>query len=92
MDAGNVWDTHKDEDRKGADFSFDRFYKEIAVSGGFGLRFDFNYFILRADLGMKLHDPAGSGRWTFTPNPDNGGKRLSLDDFCLSIGIGYPFF
>ncbi len=90
MDAGNVWDTHKDKDRPGADFSFDRFYREIALSGGLGLRFDFKYFILRSDLGMKLHDPAGSGRWAFTPKP-NGGRRLDWNDFCLSIGIGYPF-
>jgi hypothetical protein len=90
MDAGNVWDTHKDKDREGADFSFDRFYREIALSGGAGLRFDFNYFILRADVGMKLHDPAGNGRWVFSPKPD-GGKRVSREDFCLSIGIDYPF-
>ena len=91
MDAGNIWDTHKDDDRPGASFSFDRFYKEIAVSGGFGLRFDFKYVILRTDLGMKLHDPAGEGRWTFDPRP-NGKRRVTWDDFCLSFAIGYPFF
>ncbi len=90
MDAGNVWDTHKDEDRPGANFSFSRFYREIAVSGGVGLRLDFTYFILRADLGMKLHDPAGSGRWVFSAKPD-GSKCITQNDFCLSIGIGYPF-
>jgi outer membrane protein assembly factor BamA len=91
MDAGNVWDSHKDDDRPGASFSFDRFYREIALSGGLGLRFDFKYVILRADLGMKLHDPAGSGRWAFTPKPYSN-KRVNWDDFCLSIAIGYPFF
>ncbi|MDR1154141.1 MAG: outer membrane protein assembly factor [Bacteroidales bacterium] len=91
MDAGNVWDSHRDEDRPGADFSFDRFYREIAVSGGIGFRFDFKYFILRSDVGMKLHDPAGKGRWAFTPKPD-GSRRIDWDDFCLSISIGYPFF
>ncbi len=90
MDAGNIWDTHKDKDRPGANFSFDRFYREIALSGGIGFRFNFNYFILRADLGMKIHDPAGSGRWVFTTRPD-GGKRFSANDFNMSIGIGYPF-
>ena len=40
-DAGNVWDTRKDSDRPGADFSFNRFYRELALSGGFGFRFDF---------------------------------------------------
>ncbi len=88
MDAGNVWDTHKDEDRKGAEFNFKRFYREIALSGGVGLRFDFNYFILRLDTGMKLFDPAGKGRWTLNSRPSSG-KRI--DDFCFSIGIGYPF-
>jgi len=91
MDAGNVWDTQKDDDRPGANFSFDRFYREIAVSGGFGFRFDFKYVIIRTDLGMKLHDPAGAGRWTFTPRP-NGNRRITWDDFCLSFAIGYPFF
>jgi len=91
MDAGNVWDSHKDEDRTGAEFNFNRFYRELALSGGLGLRFDFKYVILRADLGMKLRDPAGSGRWAFTPKYD-GRKRVGWDDFCLSIAIGYPFF
>ena len=90
MDAGNIWETHKDDDRPGANFSFDRFYRELALSGGFGFRFDFKYVILRADLGMKLHDPAGSGRWAFTRKED--GKIINTNDFCLSIAIGYPFF
>ena len=89
MDLGNIWDTHKDEDRPGADFRFDRFYKEFASNAGIGFRFDFSYVVLRADLGMKIRDPAGSGRWAFENRPD--GKRLNWkDDFCLSIGIGYP--
>ena len=91
MDAGNVWDLHKDEDRPGADFNFNRFYREMALSGGLGLRFDFSYFIFRIDLGMKVHDPADKGRWAFTPKP-GGNNRLGWDDFCLSIAIGYPFF
>jgi outer membrane protein assembly factor BamA len=90
LDAGNVWDIRKDESRKGAEFRFDRFYREIALSGGLGLRFDFNYFILRADLGMKFYNPGGKGRWTFDRKP-NGEKRITNDDFCISIGIGYPF-
>jgi outer membrane protein assembly factor BamA len=91
MDAGNVWDSHRDDDRPGADFSINRFYREIALSGGLGFRFDFKYFILRSDLGMKLRDPAGKGRWAFAPKPD-GYRRVGWDDFCLSIAIGYPFF
>ena len=92
MDAGNVWDSNKDNNRSGANFSFDRFYREIALSGGLGFRFDFTYVVIRADLGMKLRDPAGSGRWTFEPKPDGSNRITWGNDFCLSIGIGYPFF
>ena len=91
MDAGNVWDTHKDEDRPGANFRFNRFYREIALNCGVGLRFNiFASIILRTDLGMKLHDPAGNGRWVFDPKSD-GNKRITRNDFCLSIGIGHAF-
>jgi outer membrane protein assembly factor BamA len=89
MDAGNVWDSRKDSDRPGANFSFDRFYREIALSGGLGLRFDFDFFIIRADLGMKMYNPVGNGRWVF--NSTTNVRRLR-DEFCLNIAIGYPFF
>jgi len=90
MDAGNIWETHKDEDRPGANFNFNRFYRELALSGGLGFRFDLKYVILRADLGMKLREPAGSGRWAFTRKEN--GSVVGWNDFCLSIAIGYPFF
>lgn len=89
-DIGNVWDMFADENRPNANFDFRRFYKEIALAGGIGLRIDLTYFILRADLGFKLRDPAGQGRWIFQPKP-NTSNRFSVNDMNLSIGIGYPF-
>lgn len=67
-------------------FRWDRFYKELAVSYGVGLRLDLNFLILRLDGGMKAHNPAlpEGERWTlFKPNL----KR----DFALHFAIGYPF-
>jgi len=44
VDAGNIWNRRPIDNtpaEKGSDFQFDRFYKEIAVDAGTGLRFDF---------------------------------------------------
>ncbi len=87
FDAGNIWAINTKDNREGATFQIDKFYKQIALGTGTGLRFDFNYFIFRLDLGMKLHDPSqeiGNG-WII------GNRKLNNDDFNLSFAIGYPF-
>ncbi|MFZ9189427.1 MAG: BamA/TamA family outer membrane protein, partial [Algoriphagus sp.] len=43
LDAGNSWMIGRDEARPGADFRYDRFYKEIAIGTGVGLRMDFDF-------------------------------------------------
>jgi outer membrane protein assembly factor BamA len=57
-DMGNVWLYRPYKDMPNADFQFNRFYKEIALGAGFGLRFDFNFFILRLDYGIPIYDPS----------------------------------
>ncbi len=87
LDAGNIWAINEKDNRPGAQFKFDRFYKQLAVGTGTGFRFDFNYFIFRLDVGMKLRDPSepsGNG-WII------GRRKYSSDDFNLSFAIGYPF-
>ena len=67
-------------------FDFSRFYKEIAVSYGLGLRLDFDFFLLRFDTGMKAYNPQerGSRRWAIT--------RPNLkDNFAWHFAVGYPF-
>ncbi|MDT8402597.1 MAG: BamA/TamA family outer membrane protein, partial [Bacteroidales bacterium] len=88
LDVGNIWTFYEDEDREGTQFRFDRFYRDLAVGSGAGLRFDLNFVILRADLGMKLRDPQlpDTPRWIL--------QRRSLNfrnDFTFHISIGYPF-
>ncbi len=87
VDAGNIWAITKNDERPGARFLWDKFYKDIAVGTGFGTRFDFSFFIFRLDLGMKLRDPALplNHRWII------GNQKLNKSDFTLNIGIGYPF-
>ena len=88
VDAGNIWTYNEDEDRPGARFEFNSFYRELAVGTGFGLRFDLNFIVLRTDLGLKLRDPqlAGGPDWILNQRPLNW-----KDDFNLSLSIGYPF-
>ncbi|WP_231488165.1 BamA/TamA family outer membrane protein [Prevotella sp. MA2016] len=57
-DAGNVWTLRDYPDQPGGQFKFNRFLSDLAVSYGAGLRLNFDYFILRFDLGMKAINPA----------------------------------
>src|SRR5690606_16261293 len=56
-DAGNIWYANNNAGKDGAEFSVQKFYKQLAIDAGFGLRFDFNFFVFRFDFGWPLHDP-----------------------------------
>jgi len=88
LDAGNIWTFYEDEDRPGSQFILDKFYKDLAIGTGAGLRFDLNFVVLRADLGMKLRDPQlpDRPRWIIQRR-----KMNFRNDFTLNISIGYPF-
>ncbi|HKK41923.1 MAG TPA: BamA/TamA family outer membrane protein [Bacteroidales bacterium] len=88
VDAGNIWTYKQDLSRPGAQFRFNKFYRDIAIGTGTGLRFDFSFVIARVDFGMKLRDPSISNgsRWIFL----NGPYTLK-NDFTVVLGIGYPF-
>lgn len=58
VDGGNIWTLRAYEEQPGGQFKLDEFYKQIAVAYGVGLRLNFDYFILRFDLGMKAINPA----------------------------------
>lgn len=93
LDAGNVWrlGTSLQTNEK-PQFSLDRFYKEIAIGTGIGLRLNFTFLLVRFDWGMKVYDPAYPLQerlvikdWSFDNITNN--KEYGL----LNIGIGYPF-
>lgn len=85
IDAGNIWTIKDYEDQPGGVFKFNEFYKQIAASYGLGLRLDFDFFLLRFDVGMKAHNPAlGQEEWPlFKPQ----WKR----DAAFHFSVGYPF-
>ena len=87
IDAGNIWSINKKDKREGALFKFNKFYKDIAIGTGLGLRFDFSFFLLRFDLGVKARDPL---------EPRNNGwilgyRKIKYNDWMFNIAIGYPF-
>ena len=86
IDAGNIWTSRKYDYQPDGNFDFNRFYKEIAVSYGLGLRLDFDYFLVRLDTGFKAYNPQerGAGRWAiYRPNFSN--------NFAWHFAVGYPF-
>lgn len=85
IDCGNVWTIREYENQPGGVFKFNKFYEQLALSYGLGLRMDFTYFLMRFDMGMKAHNPAsGQEHWPlFSPNF----KR----DAEFHFSIGYPF-
>lgn len=92
VDAGNIWLSKKNKDMPGADFSFSRFYEEIAVDVGVGLRLDFNFFVIRLDYAVPIYDPTRTdeqGRvininWLRSPHRWRFGNGFKL-------AIGYAF-
>lgn len=87
LDGGNIWAINENDNRPGARFRLGTFYRQFALGTGTGLRFDFDYFVFRLDVGMKMRDPAQQAHngWIV------GARRLTGDDFNFSFAIGYPF-
>lgn len=85
IDVGNIWTIRDYANQPGGLFKFNSFYKQLAAAYGIGLRLDFDYFLLRFDLGMKAHNPAeGAVEWPLI-HPQWGRDR------AFHFSIGYPF-
>ena len=84
-DVGNIWTLTNNESFPGGQFKFDKFYKQLALDAGFGIRFDFSFFLIRLDMAVPLVDPA---------YPEDSRLRISKlqwKDVVWNFGIGYPF-
>ena len=84
VDAGNIWnlmDNIKDEA-----YVFDGLedLKKISVGTGFGFRYDFQFFVLRTDLGFKTYNPAD-------PEGNRWFRNYNFANSVVNIGINYPF-
>lgn len=85
IDAGNIWTIRDYATQPYGMFRLNSFYKEFAAAYGAGIRMDFNYFLVRFDLGMKAHNPAiNQEPWPLL-HPRWG------RDHSFHFSIGYPF-
>ena len=87
VDAGNIWTLRNYADQPGGQFRFNSFYRQIALAYGLGLRLNFDYFILRFDLGMKAVNPAYETSREHYPLLYPNFKR----DFAFHFAVGLPF-
>lgn len=87
VDAGNIWTLKEYADQPGGKFTFNEFYKQIAVAYGVGLRLNFDYFILRMDMGMKAINPAYESKAEHYALVRPNFSR----DFAFHFAVGLPF-
>ena len=88
IDAGNVWTLREYDIQPGGQFRLKDFPSQIAVGYGVGLRFNFGYFILRFDLGMKAINPA------YEDEDDEHYPILHprfSRDYAFHFAVGLPF-
>ena len=83
-DAGNIWNVLDDVTDRKATFNKLESLKDLAVGAGFGIRYDFDFFILRLDTGFKAYNPAygNNNRWL---------NDFNFSNAVYNIGINYPF-
>jgi outer membrane protein assembly factor BamA len=85
IDAGNIWLNGGLEDEE-TDFVWNDVFDELAIGTGFGLRLDFDFFIVRFDIAAKVRDPGRNSindPWVINNKP--------FQNLTYNIALGYPF-
>ncbi|MVM35860.1 BamA/TamA family outer membrane protein [Spirosoma sp. HMF4905] len=91
-DAGNVW-SYSDVDTFGPEAKFPkRFYEQIAIGTGVGVRIDLSFFLVRLDIATPLRKPyqTDGSEWVI--------DKMAFDstdwrkqNLIFNIAVGYPF-
>lgn len=87
-DIGNVWFVRKNKDFENGEFRFNKFFHDLAIGVGTGLRVDFGLFVVRLDWAYKAKDPSpddvkAQNKWFYQWRPIQAGQ--------LQLGVNYPF-
>ena len=84
VDVGNIWNVLDDVKEEEFRFSSLKDLGDLAVASGFGLRYDFDFFVFRLDIGFKTHNPA-------LPKGERWFREYNFANAVYNIGINYPF-
>jgi len=84
IDAGNIWNVLDNISDSAYRFEGFKDLNEIAIGTGFGIRYDFDFFVLRLDTGFKTYNPA-------LPRESRWQTKYSIKEAVFNIGINYPF-
>lgn len=91
VDGGNIWLLNKNDKKPGAEFS-GQFLNQLAIGTGVGLRFDFNFLILRTDLAFPLRKPdLPKGQEWVIDTINFSDKTWRKENLIFNLAIGYPF-
>ena len=85
LDAGNVWTLRNHEYSPLGKFDVDKFFRQLAVGTGVGVRYDMGMFVIRVDWGIGLHVPYDTGKSGIY------NIRRFKDAQSLHFAVGYPF-
>ena len=85
LDAGNVWTLRNHEYSSLGKFDVDKFFRQLAVGTGVGVRYDMGMFVIRVDWGIGLHVPYDTGKSGIY------NIRRFKDAQSLHFAVGYPF-
>lgn len=83
-DLGNIWNLWDAIEDPAMRFEGWQDLSELALGTGIGLRYDFDFFVIRFDTGFKTYNPA-------LPQSERWGTDMSLRKAVFNIGINYPF-
>lgn len=85
VDAGNIWLNGGLEDEE-TDFKIEDVVEQLAIGTGIGVRMDFDFFVVRFDVGAKVRDPGRisiGDPWVLDNRP--------FANLTYNIALGYPF-
>lgn len=85
LDSGNIWLIRNDPSRPGGQLKWSRFFRDLALGTGVGLRYVLPFIVFRLDMGIGLHVPYDTGKKGYYNIPK------FKDGLGLHLAIGYPF-